>query len=124
MNGSEFWTITVTPSTVSPLAVTRTRGGWSRYLRVKIETALPRLRIEFVQILTDVINDLAGVANPVEIKLFGPDLAALESYGEKLGEKLEKVDGLEDVYNGVSEPGAELLMHVKTAEANRLGMTP
>ncbi|HEV8365736.1 MAG TPA: efflux RND transporter permease subunit [Gemmatimonadaceae bacterium] len=93
-------------------------------VRVRIESALPRLRIEFVQILTDVINDLAGVENPVEIKLFGPDLEKLEAYGTALGEKLESVDGLEDLFNGVSEPGAELLMHVKTAEANRIGLTP
>lgn len=92
--------------------------------RVKIERALPRLRIEFVQILTDVINDLAGVENPVEIKLFGPDLERLEAYGKELGEKLESVDGLEDLFNGVSEPGAELHMHVKTADANRIGLTP
>jgi len=93
-------------------------------IRVRIESALPRLRIEFVQILTDVINDLAGVENPVEIKLFGPDLEKLEAYGTALGEKLESVDGLEDLFNGVSEPGAELLMHVNTSEANRIGLTP
>src|SRR5690349_4602612 len=39
-------------------------------VRVKVETALPRLRFEFMQILSDVINDLAGSARPVEIKLF------------------------------------------------------
>jgi CzcA family heavy metal efflux pump len=93
-------------------------------IRVRIEESHPRLRIEFVQILTDVINDLAGVESPVEIKLFGQDMAALEKYGTELAEKLEGVDGLEDVYNGVSEPGAELLMHVKLAEANRLGLAP
>jgi multidrug efflux pump subunit AcrB len=93
-------------------------------IRTKIESGLPRLRIEFVQILTDVINDLAGVENPVEIKVFGPDLLALEKYGKLLGEKLADVDGLEDVFDGVSEPGAELLMHVNAAEANRIGLTP
>ncbi len=92
--------------------------------RGKIEASLPRLRVEFIQILTDVINDLAGVSNPVEVKLFGPDMVALEAYGEALGSKLEKVSGLVDVYNGVSEPGAELLMHVNTAEANRIGLAP
>jgi multidrug efflux pump subunit AcrB len=93
-------------------------------IRTKVEAAVPRLRVEFVQILSDVINDLAGAARPVEIKLFGQDLAALEAYGEKLGAKLEKVDGLEDVYNGVSEPSAEMAMTINTAEANRVGLTP
>jgi CzcA family heavy metal efflux pump len=93
-------------------------------VRVGIEAAVPRLRVEFVQILSDVINDLAGAAQPVEIKLFGPDLEALEAYGRTLAGKLEPVDGLEDLYDGVSEPSPELIMTISPVEANRLGLTP
>lgn len=93
-------------------------------VRVRIERAVPRMRIEFVQILSDVINDLAGAARPIEVKLFGPDLATLEAYGARLGAKLEKIDGVQDVYNGVTEPAAELAMDISFAEANRLAMTP
>jgi len=93
-------------------------------VRDKIRAAMPRLRIEFVQILSDVINDLAGAARPVEIKLFGSDLNALEAYGARLGAKLQQVQGIEDLYNGVSEPTSELAMTINTAEANRIGLTP
>jgi len=93
-------------------------------VRGKIERSVPRMRIEFVQILSDIINDLAGNPNPVEIRLFGQDLAQLDAYGKKLGEKLEPVDGLEDLFNGVSEPSAELSMEIAGAEANRVGLTP
>jgi len=93
-------------------------------VRTKIERSVPRMRIEFVQILSDIINDLAGNASPVEIRLFGQDLAQLEGYGTKLGEKLEPVEGLEDLFNGVSEPSAELSMEIAGAEANRVGLTP
>ena len=93
-------------------------------VRTKIERSVPRMRIEFVQILSDIINDLAGNASPVEIRLFGQDLAQLEGYGTKLGEKLEPVEGLEDLFNGVSEPSAELAMEIAGAEANRVGLTP
>ena len=93
-------------------------------VRGKIQTAAPRLRIEFVQILSDVINDLAGAARPVEIKMFGSDLNALEAYAKKLEPKMSKVDGLEDYFNGVSEPSAELDMTINQAEANRVGLTP
>jgi CzcA family heavy metal efflux pump len=93
-------------------------------VRVRIEQAMPRMRVEFVQILSDILNDLAGNATPVEIRLFGQDLAKLEEYGEALGEKLEPVEGLEDLYNGVSEPSAELSMAIAGAEANRVGLTP
>ena len=93
-------------------------------VRTRIETEVPRLRIEFVQILSDVINDLAGAASPVEIRLLGSDLAALESYAGALTEPLEKVDGLEDLFNGVAEPNAEMRMHIDAAETNRAGLTP
>jgi multidrug efflux pump subunit AcrB len=92
--------------------------------RAKIESAVPRMRIEFVQILSDVINDLAGAARPVEIKLFGSDLDALERYAQQLEPKLSKVDGLEDFFNGVSERSPELMMAINSAEANRAGLTP
>ena len=93
-------------------------------VRVKVETAVPRLRIEFVQILSDVINDLAGSARPVEIKLYGPDLNRLEDYARSIEPKIAAVPGVEDLYNGVSEPSAELDMHVNEAESNRVGLTP
>jgi CzcA family heavy metal efflux pump len=93
-------------------------------VRGRISTAAPRLHIEFVQILSDVINDLAGNPRPVEIKLFGENLDSLEAYGARLGAGLDSVGGLEDLYNGVSEPSAELMMRVDQAEAGRIGMTP
>ena len=93
-------------------------------IRGKVEAAVPRLRVEFVQILSDVINDLAGAARPVEIKMFGPDMEALETYAKKLEPKMSKVDGIEDYFSGVAEPAAEMNMTVDQAEANRIGLTP
>jgi multidrug efflux pump subunit AcrB len=93
-------------------------------VRVKVQSALPRLHIEFVQILSDVINDLAGSARPVEIKLFGPDLNRLEAYAKTIEPKLTDVPGIEDLFSGVSEPSAELDMRVNSAEANRVALTP
>ena len=47
-------------------------------VRDAIHAAVPGLRVEFVQIMQDMIGDLSGNPNPVEIKLFGSDQAALE----------------------------------------------
>jgi CzcA family heavy metal efflux pump len=93
-------------------------------VRTKAEGALPRLRIEFVLILSDVINDLAGAANPVEIKLFGANLGELEAYAKALEPKLEPIAGVVDLYNGVPDPGPETLMRIKEAETARIGLTP
>ena len=77
-----------------------------------------------MQILSDVINDLSGGARPVEIKLFGEELGSLEGYAQSLAPKMSKIDGLEDFFNGVSEPSAEMLLRVNEAEANRIGLDP
>jgi len=108
----------------APSARSRTSFEVMDELRAKIAVAVPRLHIEFVQILSDVINDLAGAARPVEIKLFGEQLDTLEAYGRRLAPDLQRIDGLHDLYNGVSEPSAELLMRLHQAEADRIGMTP
>ncbi|HET7187275.1 MAG TPA: efflux RND transporter permease subunit [Gemmatimonadaceae bacterium] len=93
-------------------------------VRRRVASAVPRLRVEFVQILSDVINDLAGAARPVEVRLFGSDLDALEAYARSLEPEMSKVDGVEDFYNGVAEPAPELTMTINGAEANRAGLTP
>jgi CzcA family heavy metal efflux pump len=93
-------------------------------VRAKVQRAVPRLHIDFVQILSDVINDLAGAARPIEIKLFGEQLESLEAYAKALEPDMTKVDGVEDFYNGVSEPSPELMLRISGAEANRIGMTP
>jgi CzcA family heavy metal efflux pump len=93
-------------------------------VRAQIQRAVPRLHIEFVQILSDVINDLAGASRPIEIKLFGDQLEGLEAYAQQLGPALGKIEGLEDLYDGVSEPSPEILLHIDDAESNRIGMTP
>lgn len=93
-------------------------------VRGKITSAVPRLHIEFVQILSDVINDLAGAARPVEIKLFGDNLDQLEAYARTLSDPLSKIPGVEDLFNGVSEPSAEMLLHVGSAASAHAGLTP
>ena len=93
-------------------------------VRVKINRAAPRLHIEFVQILSDVINDLSGAAKPVEIKLFGTQLDTLEHYATTLAPKLQAVDGVEDLNSGVSQPASEMHLQVSFAEASRIGLDP
>ncbi len=92
-------------------------------VRAKVESAVPRMRVEFVQILSDVLDDLSGAGSPVEVKLFGADLQQLEAYATALSPKLEKIEGLEDFYSGIAEPSAEMAMNIRGADAARAGVT-
>ncbi|HWE43716.1 MAG TPA: efflux RND transporter permease subunit [Gemmatimonadaceae bacterium] len=92
-------------------------------LRSEIAAAAPRLRIDFIQLMSDIINDLAGAATPVEVKLFGEDLNSLEQYAARLTPPMQRVAGLADFYNGVSESSAEMLLRVDAAAASQVGVT-
>ncbi|MDQ6925606.1 MAG: efflux RND transporter permease subunit, partial [Candidatus Eremiobacteraeota bacterium] len=92
-------------------------------LRTEVGAAVPRLRTDFIQLLSDALNDLAGAATPVEVKLFGTQLDSLEAYAGRVGPKIEKINGIADFYNGVSQPNAEMLLRIEPAQTARLGIT-
>ncbi len=93
-------------------------------VRAKAEGSVPRVRTEFIQILSDILDDLSGASRPLEIKLFGPDLDSLEHYAGVLSPEVEKIEGLEDFFGGIAEPSAEMAMRVRTGAAAQLGLTP
>ncbi|MGH7655992.1 MAG: efflux RND transporter permease subunit [Gemmatimonadaceae bacterium] len=93
-------------------------------VRGKVAAAVPRFRVEFHQILSDVLGDAEGNPEPVEIKFFGSDLAALQQYAGVVGPKIGKIEGLDDFFGGIGEPAAEMQMKVRGAESARMGLTP
>ena len=92
-------------------------------VRGKVASAVPRFRVEFIQILSDVLDDLSGSSRPMEIKLFGSDLKALETYAGVLAPKVQKIEGLDDFFGGIAEPNAEMSMKIRGDEAGRLGLS-
>ena len=62
-------------------------------------------------------------ANRKQIRLFGADLNALETYAKRLAPQMSKVQGIEDFFSGAVEPAPEMLMHINSAEANKVGLT-
>ena len=93
-------------------------------LRGRIGGAYPEVRIEFVQVLQDVLNDLAGNPRPIEVKLLGPDYDKLHEIAATLGPELAKIDGLVDFYAGRERDAPELRFAVRRDDAARLGVTP
>src|SRR5216110_3268614 len=53
-------------------------------LREQIAESQPALDIEFVGIVPDVIGDLAGSPEPIEIKLFSEDADALQAKADEV----------------------------------------
>ncbi len=92
-------------------------------VRGKIAEEVPGVDVEFVEILQDIIGDLAGAPEPIEIKLFGEDQKTLEEAAQSVAGKLEKITGAADVQSGVVESGPELTARVDPIRAGRAGLS-
>jgi CzcA family heavy metal efflux pump len=93
-------------------------------VRDRIAEEVPEVRAEFIQVLQDVLNDLAGTPRPIELKLFGDDYAALREKAREVEERVKGIEGLVDVYVGFDPPAPELDLRIDAAAAARLGKTP
>ena len=76
-------------------------------VRREAEAQAPAVRVEFVQLLQDVIGDLAGAPEPVELKLFSRDQAAAERAAEAVAAAIEPMPGLVDLFDGVQGANPE-----------------
>jgi CzcA family heavy metal efflux pump len=92
-------------------------------VRTRVESELPGVRIEFVQILQDLIGDLAGLAEPVELKVFHPDLATAERAARSVAAAVEPVPGLVDLFDGVQGTIPETRVDLDPVRVSRLGLT-
>src|SRR4029079_18447207 len=70
-------------------------------LREQINESEPALDIEFVGIVPDVIGDLQGNPEPIELKLFSEDAAALQAKADEVQTAIKNVSGVVDTLNGV-----------------------
>jgi CzcA family heavy metal efflux pump len=107
----------------------RLRGGSRRSIdavmdevRDQIHAQVPGLRIDFVEILQDMIGDLSGNPNPVEIKLFSSDEAVLQQTAPAVNALIAGVPGIVDNFDGVTTIGPTYRVDVDEQRANLLGL--
>jgi len=72
-------------------------------VRAAVARNVPEARCEYIQVLQDVLNDLAGTPRPIEIKLFGEDDATLRRLGAEIVARIRDVPGLVDLYPGFED---------------------
>jgi CzcA family heavy metal efflux pump len=92
-------------------------------LRHKIESSEPALRVEFPGILSDLIGDLVSAPQPIEIRVFSEDAAALRRTAEQIAASIAKVDGVVDVFNGVVISGPAVIFQIDPQRAALYGVT-
>lgn len=92
-------------------------------LREEIAESEPALEVEFVGILPDVIGDLQGNPEPIEVKLFSEDAAALQEAADHVEASIKKVSGVVDTFNGVVISGPAVTFNVDPLRASQFGVT-
>jgi CzcA family heavy metal efflux pump len=90
-------------------------------LRTNIARSVPGARVEFTQVLQDMIGDMEGSPSPVEVKIFGSDLPVLDQLADDIGSQLQKIPGLD--YVGIQKGNPETVINVDAVAAERLGLT-
>ena len=102
---------------------TRSTADVIAVLREQIAEAEPALEIEFVGILPDVIGDLQGNPEPIEVKLFSEDAAALQATADEVETSIKKVSGVVDTLNGIVISGPAITFNIDPLRASQFGLT-
>lgn len=92
-------------------------------LRGWIGQNVPAVDVEFTQVLQDMLGDLEGSPEPVELKIFGNDMNTLQQVADQIGPKLQKIRGIVD-FVGLEKGNPEIFFHVDPILAGRAGLTP
>ncbi len=93
-------------------------------VRSKVLQSVPGLKIELLQLMEDLIGDLIGVPQPIEVKLYSDDGDLLSKLGPRVADAISEVRGVVDVQNGVILAGNALDIKVDRERASREGVDP
>src|SRR5579862_594827 len=100
-------------------------------IRDKIKASEPSVDIDFPQVLQDMIGDLTGSPQPIQIMMFSPNADLLAEWAPQVGDAIGniKIGGKKpvvDVANGIENTtsGPAVVYQVNPATAARAGFTP
>ncbi len=93
-------------------------------IRKQIESTQPALRIDFGQVIGDMLGDLMTSVQPIAIKIFGNDAGTLNGLSSQVAEIINKVPGTADVFNGVVIAGPSVNVIPKFDKLSQYGISP
>ncbi|MGN6163133.1 MAG: efflux RND transporter permease subunit [Flavisolibacter sp.] len=93
-------------------------------IRRQIESSQPALKIDFGQVIGDMLGDLMESVQPIEIKIFGDNISRLHQLSEQVGRVVEGVEGTADVFNGIVISGPSVSIIPNNIALAQYGLTP
>jgi multidrug efflux pump subunit AcrB len=91
--------------------------------REAIARLAPGVRVEFIQVLTDMLGDLQGSPEPIEVKLFGADTEVLARAAAEASKRIRTSPGLVDFFDGDEGCAPETDLRVDSFAASRVGLS-
>jgi CzcA family heavy metal efflux pump len=93
-------------------------------IRQRVEASQPALRIDFGQVITDMLGDLMTSVQPIEVKIFGDNQEQLHQLSNQVADVVSSVKGTADVFNGIVIAGPSLTIIPDYSKLAQFGLTP
>jgi CzcA family heavy metal efflux pump len=93
-------------------------------IRLKVETSQPALRIDFGQVIGDMLGDLMSSVSPIEVKVFGNNQQELQKIAKQVAQIVEKTEGTADVFDGIVYAGPSISITPNYNQLSQYGITP
>ena len=93
-------------------------------IRKRIESSQPELRVDFGQVINDMLGDLMTSVQPIEIKIFGDDEQTLHQLSKQVSVIVGNVKGTADVFDGIVIAGPSLTVHPDFTKTAQYGISP
>jgi Cu/Ag efflux pump CusA len=93
-------------------------------IRAEIEKTQPALRVDFGQVITDMLGDLMSSTQPIEIKVFGDDQQMLQQLSKQVAAEVTAVKGTADVFDGIVIAGPSVSILPNFTKLAQYGITP
>lgn len=93
-------------------------------IRKEVASTQPALRVDFGQVITDMLGDLMSSTQPIEIKVFGDDQQKLHDLAKQIAEQVSAVKGTADVFDGIVIAGPSVSVVPNYSKLAQYNLTP
>jgi CzcA family heavy metal efflux pump len=82
------------------------------------------LHIEFGQRIEDILGDLIGETEPIQVKIYGDDPEQLNKIAVKVADSISRIPGTADVFNGVTIAGPYINIRPDLTKLKQYNISP
>jgi len=92
-------------------------------IRAKVESSQPSLKIDFGQVIGDMLGDLMSSTQPIEIKIYGDNVKVLQNLAHEVADITKNVKGTADVFDGITIAGPSINVEPDNQKLALFGIT-